>query len=45
LELNSLSSATNHNGGAMHYGPDDELYIVLWVTMPMALTHKLSVIC
>src|SRR5437870_5385984 len=27
LELNSLSSATNHNGGAIHFGPDGNLYI------------------
>jgi glucose/arabinose dehydrogenase len=29
LELNSLSSATNHNGGALHFGPDDKLYIAV----------------
>ncbi len=27
LELNNLSSATNHNGGATHFGPDGKLYI------------------
>jgi len=26
LELNNLSSATNHNGGAIHFGPDAKLY-------------------
>jgi glucose/arabinose dehydrogenase len=27
LELNSLSAATNHNGGAIHFGLDGTLYI------------------
>jgi glucose/arabinose dehydrogenase len=29
LDLNNLSSATNHNGGAMHFGPDSKLYIAV----------------
>ncbi|MET0555050.1 MAG: PQQ-dependent sugar dehydrogenase, partial [Vicinamibacteria bacterium] len=29
MELNNLSSATNHNGGAMHFGPDGKLYIAV----------------
>jgi glucose/arabinose dehydrogenase len=29
LELNNLSSATNHNGGAMHFGPDGKLYVAV----------------
>ena len=29
LELNNLSSATNHNGGAMHFGPDGRLFIAV----------------
>jgi glucose/arabinose dehydrogenase len=27
LELNNLSAATNHNGGAIHFGIDSKLYI------------------
>ncbi|HYY58642.1 MAG TPA: PQQ-dependent sugar dehydrogenase, partial [Pyrinomonadaceae bacterium] len=29
LDLNDLSGATNHNGGAMHFGPDAKLYIAV----------------
>ncbi|HVG34609.1 MAG TPA: PQQ-dependent sugar dehydrogenase, partial [Pyrinomonadaceae bacterium] len=29
LDLNPLSGATNHNGGAMHFGPDNRLYIAV----------------
>ena len=29
LDLNNLSSATNHNGGAIHFGPDGTLFIAV----------------
>lgn len=28
-ELDNLSSATNHNGGAIHFGPDGKLYVAV----------------
>ena len=29
LDLNNLSTATNHNGGALHFGPDRKLYVAV----------------
>jgi len=29
MELPNLSTATNHNAGAIHFGPDDDLYVAV----------------
>lgn len=29
LDLNNLTTATNHNGGALHVGPDGKLYVAV----------------
>ena len=29
LDLDNLSSATNHNGGAIHFGPDGKLFVAV----------------
>ncbi|HEU4796332.1 MAG TPA: PQQ-dependent sugar dehydrogenase [Pyrinomonadaceae bacterium] len=29
LELDNLTNATNHNGGAIHFGPDGKLYVAV----------------
>src|SRR5262245_19143862 len=29
MGLNDLSNATNHNGGAIHFGPDGNLYVAI----------------
>ena len=42
LELDPLSSATNHNGGAMHFGPDGKLYIAVGENANGANSQALS---
>jgi glucose/arabinose dehydrogenase len=42
LELNNLSSATNHNGGAIHFGPDGKLYIATGDNASSANSQSLS---
>src|SRR5216683_5822866 len=43
LNLDNLSSATNHNGGAIHFGPDGKLYVAVGKT-PNAPTPQTFVI-
>lgn len=42
LRLNDLSSATNHNGGALHFGPDGKLYIAVGENANRANSQTLS---
>jgi uncharacterized protein (TIGR03437 family) len=42
LELDNLSSATNHNGGAIHFGPDGKLYIAVGENANGANSQTLS---
>src|SRR6185503_12450835 len=42
LDLNNLSSATNHNGGAMHFGPDGKLYVAVGENANSANSQTLS---
>jgi glucose/arabinose dehydrogenase len=42
LELNDLSTATNHNGGAMHFGEDGKLYIAVGENANGANSQTLS---
>ncbi|MGH9334615.1 MAG: PQQ-dependent sugar dehydrogenase, partial [Vicinamibacteria bacterium] len=42
LELNPLSSATNHNGGALHFGRDGKLYVAVGDNANGANSQKLG---
>ena len=44
LELNPLSTATNHNGRAIHFGPDGKLYATVGDT-PTGRTPSRSPTC
>ena len=42
LDLNNLSGATNHNGGAIHFGPDGMLYVAVGENANSANSQSLS---
>ena len=42
MELPNLSTATNHNGGAMHFGPDGNLYVAVGENANAANAQSLS---
>ena len=42
LELDNLTGATNHNGGAIHFGPDGKLYIAVGENATAANAQTLS---
>jgi glucose/arabinose dehydrogenase len=42
LELDNLSSATNHNGGALNFGPDGKLYVSVGENANAANAQTLS---
>ena len=42
LDLNNLSSATNHNGGALNFGPDGKLYVAVGENANAANAQTLS---
>ncbi|HSE22810.1 MAG TPA: PQQ-dependent sugar dehydrogenase [Pyrinomonadaceae bacterium] len=42
LELDNLTSATNHNGGAIHFGPDGKLYVAVGENATSSNSQTLS---
>jgi glucose/arabinose dehydrogenase len=42
LDLDNLSTATNHNGGAIHFGPDGKLYVAVGENANPANAQTLS---
>jgi len=42
LELDNLTSATNHNGGAIHFGPDGKIYIAVGENATSSNSQTLS---
>jgi glucose/arabinose dehydrogenase len=42
MDLDNLSSATNHNGGAIHFGPDGKLYVAVGDNANSANSQSLS---
>ncbi len=42
MELPNLSTATNHNGGAMHFGPDGNLFVAIGENANGANAQSLS---
>jgi glucose/arabinose dehydrogenase len=42
LDLENLSSASNHNGGAIHFGPDGKLYVAVGENANPANSQTLS---
>ncbi|MBC7923690.1 MAG: PQQ-dependent sugar dehydrogenase, partial [Ferruginibacter sp.] len=43
LDLDALSSATNHNGGAMHFGKDGKLYVAVGENANASYAQNLDV--